>query len=359
MPGVPDVCVVGAGPAGLAVAIGAASRGMRVRVMDAAREGPVDKACGEGLLPDALQCLKRMGVRGLCGREIAGIRFLGAGRLAEARFTGSPGMGVRRTELHRAMLDRAAELGVEVEWGRCLRELEGVGFIVGADGGQSRVRGLAAMGEGKISTRRVGLRQHFGVAPWSDCVEVYWGDRVQAYVTPVAEDQVGVAFLSERKFDSFAEALSGFPALRDRLAGAQTCSAARGALTVTRRLRRVTSGRVALAGDASGSVDAITGEGMNLCFRQAERLVEGLVAGDLNAYEASHAKGMRMARGISAALLVMGRRPLVRRGAMVVLAEAPGVFNRLLRMHVGAGSLEAARQDMGYAGAVAGWGEGR
>ena len=331
----PDVCVVGAGPAGLACAITAAQRGLRVRVLDAARAGPVDKACGEGLLPDALDRLDRMGVRDLHGRPIAGIRFLSHNRAAHARFRVAQGMGVRRTELHRAMLDRAAELGVAVEWGVPLRALEDIhaGILVGADGSQSRVRALARL-ESQVTTRRVGLRQHFAIAPWSEFVEVYWANGAQAYVTPVGEQQVGIAFLSTQKFDTMAQALNLFPELQSRLAGAPTLSTARGALTVTRRVRRVTTGRIALVGDASGSVDAITGEGMNLCFRQADALSEALAANHLARYESAHSKTLRMARGMSAALLLMSASPTLRQATMAVFATAPPVFEALLRMHV-------------------------
>jgi flavin-dependent dehydrogenase len=331
----PDICVVGAGPAGLACAIAAAQRGMRVHVLDAAREGPIDKACGEGLLPDALACLDRMGICSLQGHPIAGIRFLADGRVAEARFRGCTGMGVRRTELHRAMLERAAELGVTIEWAAPLHALNGIEarFIAGADGSQSRVRFLASL-DGRVTTQRIGLRQHFAVSPWSECVEVSWAAGAQAYVTPVDEQQVGVAFLSRQKFGSIAEALKLFPDLQQRLAGAQTMSTARGAATVTRRLPHVTRGNIALVGDASGSVDAITGEGMNLCFQQAERLAEAMAQDNLAFYESAHPKTMRMARTMSAALLLMGQSPLIRQGAMRLLAAAPTIFEALLGMHV-------------------------
>ena len=57
-----DVLVVGGGPAGLAAAIAARRKGMRVRVVDGAVP-PIDKACGEGLMPDALKGLAEPGVR--------------------------------------------------------------------------------------------------------------------------------------------------------------------------------------------------------------------------------------------------------------------------------------------------------
>jgi flavin-dependent dehydrogenase len=335
MPRIADLCVVGAGPAGLAVAIASAARGLRVRLVDAAREAPIDKACGEGLLPGAFACLRRLGVHGLRGHPLTGIRFLAEDRAAEAHFPGPPGLGVRRTELHRAMLHRAAALGVFVEWATPVHRLPESAFTVAADGSQSRIRAAAGLGEGRVTTRRIGLRQHFAVAPWSTSVEVHWTGGAQAYITPVAEDQVGVAFLSTKKLGSIAEALELFPALRARLAGAPVRSTPRGALTVTRRLPRVTAGDVALVGDASGSVDAITGEGLNLCFRQAEALADALAAGNLPAYEQAHIRTLRMARIMSSALLLMGRNAPTRIAAMAVLARAPSIFEALLRLHIG------------------------
>ena len=52
----------------------------------------------------------------------------------------------------------------------------------------------------------------------------------------------------------------------------------RGTPALTRRLERVHRDNVALVGDASGSVDAITGAGLCLAFQQAERLGEALAA---------------------------------------------------------------------------------
>ena len=56
-----DVFVVGGGPAGLAMAIAARQRGFRVVVADG-QQPPIDKACGEGLMPDGLAALERLGV---------------------------------------------------------------------------------------------------------------------------------------------------------------------------------------------------------------------------------------------------------------------------------------------------------
>ena len=57
-----DVLIVGGGPAGLATAISCAQAGLSVTVAEP-RTGPVDKACGEGLMPAAVRRLAAIGVR--------------------------------------------------------------------------------------------------------------------------------------------------------------------------------------------------------------------------------------------------------------------------------------------------------
>ena len=77
MPSWFDVLVIGGGPAGLAMAIAARQHGLTVAVADGIHP-PIDKACGEGLMPDALAAFKRLGLQ-LPPAEaypFRGIRFL-------------------------------------------------------------------------------------------------------------------------------------------------------------------------------------------------------------------------------------------------------------------------------------------
>ncbi len=325
-------------------------RGLRVFVADAAQP-PLDKACGEGLLPHALRALETLGVSlsEQQGAAFDGIRFISDGITAEASFRAGHALGVRRTVLHEAMCRRAQSLGIELAWGervigltaqatgglmldrRCIRAR----WVIGADGLKSRVRTWASLDKGHIRTRRIGQRRHFAVRPWSRFVEVYWSQQGQAYVTPVGTNEVGVAVLAREKAASLGAFLESVPQLRDRLAGAEPTTALRGALSVERRLSRCTRGSVALVGDASGSVDSITGEGLGVGFRQALSLAEAIAAGDLRSYEAATRSIMRVPSLMSQALLLMDRSALVRRQSVRLLGHSPRLFATLLHVHTG------------------------
>ena len=82
-----DVFVIGGGPAGLAAAIAARQQGLKVVVVDSAR-GPIDKACGEGLMPDGLDALRQLGVSlDKCETgSFRGIRFVGGDGSVHADF---------------------------------------------------------------------------------------------------------------------------------------------------------------------------------------------------------------------------------------------------------------------------------
>src|SRR5437763_12813949 len=108
------VLVVGGGPAGLAAAIAARKKGLPVTVADGAKP-PIDKACGEGLLPGTLAALGELDVSidHSDGQIFRRIRFIDGATFAEAGFTAESGIGVRRTILHEKMVARAEQCGVQ------------------------------------------------------------------------------------------------------------------------------------------------------------------------------------------------------------------------------------------------------
>jgi len=147
-----DIVVVGGGPAGLAAAIAARRKGLSVAVLDPDRP-PIEKACGEGLMPDGVEALERLGVRieNIESYRFRGIRFLSRDVEACAEFPTGFGLGIRRTAFHSALAAHAAATGVDLLWGIGATGLTPDGVLtsagsvrcqwtIGADGGHSRTR---------------------------------------------------------------------------------------------------------------------------------------------------------------------------------------------------------------------------
>ena len=352
-----DYAIVGGGPAGLAVAIFAALAGRRAIVIER-RRGEVDKACGEGLMPPGVAWLRRMGVDvGACGaRPFRGVRYVDGGVVAEADFVEGPGLGIRRTALSSAMQARAAAVGAE-RWQGCeagafaadgdrvvLETTHGeieASWLVGADGLHGRLRTACGFSVTTGPRRRLGVRRHFRVAPWSDVVEVHWADDMEAYVTPVGPDRVGIAFLwsasggARANYDAF---LARFPELRARLgsAAASPETSMRGAGPFDVRVRPIARGRVLLVGDASGYLDAITGEGLSLAFAAAAALVEATAGADASAYPRQWARARRQHVALTRLVLWVSDRPELRRRVVRALSRSPDAFRAFLALNTGA-----------------------
>ncbi|WP_053689822.1 NAD(P)/FAD-dependent oxidoreductase [Streptomyces sp. WM6372] len=331
-----DLLVAGGGPAGLATAIHGALAGMEVVVLEP-RPTPIDKACGEGLMPGAVRGLRELGVRAP-GHPFHGIRYLDgvSGLHAEGRFRAGPGLGTRRTVLQAALAERAERLGVRVlarRVGEVRQDEDRVGaagltarHLVAADGLHSPVRrglGLAAPpAPGRLP--RYGLRRHYAVEPWSDLVEVHWSARCEAYVTPLGPDRVGVAVLTGERAP-FDVQLARFPLLCERLAGSAG-SAVRGAGPLRQRARVRVAGRVLFVGDAAGYVDALTGEGLTLAVTAAGELVRCVREGRPQAYERAWRELSRSYRTLTASLLWARQQPRLAGRIVPLAARLPRVF---------------------------------
>lgn len=402
-----DVLVAGGGPVGLATAIRCTLAGLSVTVVEP-RTSPVDKACGEGVMPSAVQRLAALGVTP-DGQSLRGIRYVDATHQADALFAHGHGLGVRRTVLHAALAARASALGIPVLPARVTAFAQDADhvtaadvearYLVAADGLHSPIRRTLARdahgpregargraGPGPAAgPQRYGLRRHYRVAPWTDLVEVHWTPQAEAYVTPVCPDVVGVALLfakgngdtsfrgappcdmppqtGPRPGDpattamtdggtedytaalltgtrllgggsdadgGFKARLAAFPALLDRLGAAAPASEVRGAGPMRQNVRRRVYGRVLLAGDASGYVDALTGEGLGVGLAQAEALADCLAADRPAEYERAWRRASAPAWRFTAGLLWSRNQPLLGPRLVPFAQRFPWIFTTLV-----------------------------
>lgn len=365
-----DVLIAGGGPVGLAAAIEARMAGLSVTVVEP-RLAPIDKACGEGLMPGAVAALARLGVDP-AGHVLAGISYQDGVRRVDHGFRHGVGRGVRRTTLHTALADRAKELGVETVSDRVsgleqsadairaqlVGNSTGSGasstarlqarWMLGADGLHSTVRDAVGLTVRRGGIRRFGLRRHFAVAPWNDLVEVHWTPTLQhgpaeVYVTPVdsgmsgaglsstrtsGAGEVGVAVLGPQHTD-YDEAVRSVPLIAERLDGAAITTSTRGAGPLLQRTWARTAGRVLLVGDASGYVDAITGEGIRVGLAQARAAIACILAGEPTRYEREWRRVTRDYRMLTSGLVALGSSPL-RRAIVPAARSLPGVYGAIV-----------------------------
>jgi len=340
-----EVIVVGAGPAGIVAAIAARRRGLQAIVIDA-RKPPIDKPCGEGILPQGVAALKSLGISfpSDCAFPFRGIQFEDEQHSARAEFTGATGLSVRRVKLHELLMNHALEAGVEFRWSTRVTQIDGdvvttaqeklrYRWLIGADGQNSLVRKWAGLAPGTIRSRRFGFCNHFQIEPWSDRTEVHWGSGCQIFITPMAGREIGVAVLSSDPALRLMDALLRFPDLAEKLKGVASTTKEMGDATNVRRLPAVVRGRVALVGDASGTVDAVTGQGLSLSFQQAVALADAMKRNDLGHYQNAHKKIMAAPMAMTRLMLLMTGNDWIRRRTIRMFQKTPGLFSKVLAIH--------------------------
>ena len=352
-----DLVIVGGGPAGLAVAIAAARRGLDVLVLER-RALPADKACGEGILPAGVRALASLGVLDHIPAEarapISAIHWIDGASSIRAPLPAPGGLGVRRLALSAALADCAWRLGVEIRTGEAVvgherrhdrvqvttgSEAIEARLLVAADGLRLQIAARERLDRTLDRRARFGLRRHFVCPPWTDAVEVHLGRGVEAYVTPAGPECVGVALLFEDGTPAgFDELLGSFPSLVARLAGRSAASRPRGAGPFPHAVSARSLDRLVLVGDAAGYEDAITGDGLSLAFAAAvdlgtilpEVLVEGATRGSFARWERAAAARYRRYLLVTRAVLALVRHRAARRRALWLLGRAPRLLDGLV-----------------------------
>lgn len=370
------VAVVGGGPSGVAAALHLARQGHLVDLIEASPEPPIQKACGEGIMPRGISELIRLGWDPRPhGETFGGIRFSTSKQFLRGDFPeGSEsqpfqGVGISRPTLIRALWDQARRqpglrirLGTRVQglvWDgdrvRGLR-LEGsvlaTDWVVAADGRFSRLRKAAGL---EAPTRRSGPQRIAlvgrGPRPRSfPRVEVHLAPKGEVYLTPVEGDSlrwVYAAWIDPGQKDPLS-------VLKAELEGAiQTCpglafARAHGAPEELQVVAGLSSKAkdlgipgLILVGDAAGAVDPITGEGVSLGLVSARLFAEALAQGEgsdqkvLRAYR----RGLRAPRfeacALAQGMLFLRRLPWLESWVLGRLARDSRLYPELLGVAAG------------------------
>jgi menaquinone-9 beta-reductase len=301
-----DVLIVGGGVAGSSLAIMLGRSGFAVHLFEKALF-PREKPCGEGLMPAGVAVLQRWGLDELVGGcHFYGVRFYFAqGSTTRKgyktfRFQ-SPGLGQRRKALDQALISCAASTpGVQVHTGvrvdgliterGTVKGLRVNGqeylapLVVAADGAQSTIRKQLELDHG-VKHDRFGVRAHFRLAdakaqvPW---VEMFIGNDIEIYSTPLPNRELSVALLAKvgtlrgNTGAEFHSLCHSFPALADRLEGAEQITRLMGATPISGNTRYGATPGAVLLGDAAGYADPVTGTGMTQALITAELLTKHL-----------------------------------------------------------------------------------
>jgi flavin-dependent dehydrogenase len=246
--------------------------------------------------------------------------------------------------LHQLLVNHAIEVGVEFCWGARVTQIDQDAvttaqgrfyykWLVGADGQNSQIRKWAGLDQRIAQRKRYGFCSHFHVAPWSDVAEVHWTRGCQIFITPLTGLEVGVVVLSRDPGLRLEGALPQFPLLAKKLRGAEPTTRELGDTTSLRILPAVTRERIALIGDASGTVDAVTGHGLSLSFQQAIALAESMKQGDMAHYESAHKEIRTVAVTMTRLMLLMDRSDWIRRRTIRMFQNTPELFSKMLAIH--------------------------
>ena len=369
-----DVLVVGAGPAGSAVAASLARAGRDVLLVES-HAHPRPKACAEYASPRIAEELARLGMANEAWQPdalaVRGMRVIRAPDAVEMTYHDAggqrPAWGLDRERFDATLAAHAVESGArllertaldDVHWrggqdasggqvvGASLRTADGrltvrSRWLIGADGARSRTAQRLNVDLGALGRpRRLGLVAHYGGVPkLGDHGEMHVGRGYYIGLAPLAGKRLNVGMALPLDGDKvpaeerFASAIAGIPAVADRLRGVRRLTPIRGASPIGHRVRSAAGFGWMLVGDAAGFIDPFTGEGIYRALRSAraaaEALVGGLDDGAAGRYRAARQQAFAAKDALTWTIQGMLAAPPVMGYALRRLAARPALAERL------------------------------
>jgi len=378
-PAVWDAVVVGAGPAGAAIAARLAGEGFGVLLLDRA-EFPRRKACGECVSPAGVEALRSLGalsaVLAAGPAPLAGWRIRAEGGAGFAgRFPeGRTGLGIARETLDAILVEHARACGAEVRTGLRVRDLlrEGertCGVVAGRGGAEVALRARVVVGADGLRSvvlrrlglvrraprlRKVALTAHVrGADGLADTGEL----RVRAGgclgIAPVGEGRANVSVVvaggapgavAGGAAGCFDRALRGYG-----LEGVERVDEVLATGPFDWPVRCTVADGAVLVGDAAGYYDPFTGQGIFRALRGAELAAEAVGAalrrGDVSAaalsgYDRARRRAFGPGERLQQVIEAFVSRPRALAAAARRLDRRPEAADALIRV---TGDLEPVR----------------
>ena len=319
-----DAIIVGAGPGGSSAATFLARYGISCLLLDRAKF-PREKVCGDGLTPQSLYWLARLGCveEALsetacciyeCDLHINGRRILTGGFPQDSSYPGFCTL-LPRKQLDGILVRNAIANGVHFIDGCRVSSLscgEDELYVQGETAGGRRLfRGrllIGADGAGSMISRYIGnnsmagtkalsMRAYFsGVKPAGAQVKVFFDDYLfPGYGWIFADDRgvanVGVGCVSDPLFDRTIAVKPIFKrfiasSAAKFLGNAKQTSDLAGGWAAFSRLKRIVADKIMLIGDAANHADPLNGGGIHKAIEDAA-LVAPIAAAALNDHDCS------------------------------------------------------------------------
>ena len=368
-----EVIIVGAGPAGSALATLLAQRSIDTLLLDKATF-PRKKMCGDYLSPGTIRLLDQLnllhqvqaaGAQRLWGMTVTspdGTTFR-AEYPATAKSNGERpyALSIPRSVFDTLLLDRARHWGVKCLEGFRVTDLiwaggrvcgvRGIGpqgpegyrarIVVGADGRGSVLARRLDLYRPHPTLRRMALVAYYeGASEFRDHGMISVGNGSYCILNPVSErlinasivmDQTSVLPWKGRLDVLFDRKLADFPRAMTTLRGTHRPGPVRCLGPLAFRARRTSAGGAILIGDAAGFYDPFTGEGVYHALFNAKLAAQeiasalaegGLTATRLYRLDRLQRKARASKERVAAALQAIIRRPI-----------AANALARLLRRH--------------------------